>query len=196
MPCNRWCGKEFTREGSLVQSQHRPPQEKPLGARSSVLRTRPWSFGVWVFPATGPQPQVIYRPFCTFPIAVVVIGDRPDSDRHCSLIRIGTRLFIPRVSTAEGCGLRLRYDCCMRENYRAVLRGDRLEWQGDSPVTDGAAVAVEVTVLPDAPSRSEQGAKMAAVLERLGGVDAFSEMDDRVELDRNLREDRDLLGRD
>ena len=67
----------------------------------------------------------------------------------------------PGVSMQVGRLFRLRYNCCVRENYRAVLRGDRLEWEGDGPVVDGGVVAVEVTVLRDAPSRSEQGAKMA-----------------------------------
>lgn len=84
----------------------------------------------------------------------------------------------------------------MGENYRAVLRGDRLEWQGDSPVTDGGAVAVEVTVLRDAPSRSGQGAKMAAILERLARDGAGSGIDNPVAWERDLHEDRDLPGHD
>ncbi len=102
----------------------------------------------------------------------------------------------PGVSMKVGRQFRLRYNCCVKENYRAVLRGDRLEWQGDGPVLDGGAVAVEVTVLRDAPSRSEQGAKMAAILERLAVRGAVTGIDDPVAWERSLREDRDLPGRD
>lgn len=100
------------------------------------------------------------------------------------------------VSTQSGRQFRLRYNCSMRDHYRAVLRGDRLEWQGDGPVLDGGAVAVEVTVLRDSPSRTEQGAKMAAILERLAAGGAVAGIDDPVAWERNLREDRDLPGRD
>lgn len=84
----------------------------------------------------------------------------------------------------------------MGESHRAVLIGDRLEWQCDNPATDGGAVAVEVIVLRNAPSRSGQGVKMAAILESLARGGAVSGIDDPVAWERDLREDRDLPGRD
>lgn len=83
----------------------------------------------------------------------------------------------------------------MRENYRATLKGDRLEWQGDAPAVDGQAVTVQVTLLPDVPSQAHQGARMAAILEQLAAGDAASDIDDPVAWERDLREDRELPDR-
>lgn len=84
----------------------------------------------------------------------------------------------------------------MKENYRAVLKGDRLEWQGARPLADGRAIAVEVTVLRDEASSSEQGAKMAGILQRLATSGAVSRIDDPAAWERNMRGDRDLPSRD
>ena len=81
----------------------------------------------------------------------------------------------------------------VRENYRATLKGDRLEWQGDAPAVEGRAVTVQVTLLHDAPSsQASQGARMADILEQLAAADAVSGIDDPVVWQRNLREDREL----
>ena len=83
----------------------------------------------------------------------------------------------------------------MRKNYRATLKGDRLEWQGEAPVVEGRSVAVQVTLLPELLSRAHQGARMAAILEQLAAGDAISGIDDPVAWERGLREDRELPDR-
>jgi len=83
----------------------------------------------------------------------------------------------------------------VRKNYRATLKGDRLEWQDEAPVVEGRSVAVQVTLLPELPSRAHQGARMAAILEQLAAGDAISGIDDPVAWERGLREDRELPDR-
>jgi hypothetical protein len=87
--------------------------------------------------------------------------------------------------------------------YKAILRGDRLEWRGPTrqhPPTD-RPIAVHVTLLDEPLSetgvREEVlGARMAAALERLAGIHALAEVDDAAAWERATREDRTLPGRD
>lgn len=83
----------------------------------------------------------------------------------------------------------------MRESYRAILRGNRLEWEEGSPGIVDRAVAVRVTLLADATQQAQQGARMAAVLEQLAASRAFEELDDPAAWERHLREERELPNR-
>jgi len=89
--------------------------------------------------------------------------------------------------------------------YKAILRGNGLEWRGNvgKHVPTDRAVAVYVTVLDepltdaDADQRvSGQGARMAAVLEWLAEIHALPDISDAAAWEREARRDRALPGRD
>jgi hypothetical protein len=83
--------------------------------------------------------------------------------------------------------------------YKALLRGDRLEWLGEAPdpQTD-APLPVHVTVLEqERPVAGHApGHAMAALLEKLAERRTFSAITDPVRWQRELREERGLPGRD
>lgn len=87
--------------------------------------------------------------------------------------------------------------------YKAILRGNRLEWRGSArqrPQTDHP-MAVYVTVL-DEPlgevnaSGKGQGARMAAALGRLAEIHALADINDAATWERETRHERALPGRD
>jgi hypothetical protein len=89
----------------------------------------------------------------------------------------------------------------MLRTYKAVLRGDRLEWCGDAPQVTAPEhpVMVHVTLLDEPETeeaRSERGRRMAEALERLAARNAFAEIEDPVEWQRDIRKDRPLPGRE
>jgi len=89
----------------------------------------------------------------------------------------------------------------MLQTYRAVLRGNWLEWLGAAPeqVKDENEITVEVTILGDARAESlerERGLKMAEALEALAKVNALADITDPVAWQREIREDRPLPGRE
>ena len=84
--------------------------------------------------------------------------------------------------------------------YRALLRGDHLEWleEAPEPQTD-APLHVHVTVVlePESPSEAHaRGYAMAALLEQLAERRTFSTIPDPVKWQRELRQDRVLPGRE
>lgn len=85
--------------------------------------------------------------------------------------------------------------------YKAILRGNRLEWSGNArqhPPVD-RPVAVYVTVLDEPMGEvdaSEQGARMATALERLAEIHALAEIEDASSWERETRRERALPGRD
>ena len=83
--------------------------------------------------------------------------------------------------------------------YRALLRGDHLEWleEAPEPQTD-APLRVHVTVLEqESPSEAHaRGYAMAALLEKLAKRHTFSTIPDPVKWQRELRQDRGLPGRE
>ncbi|MBV9791837.1 MAG: hypothetical protein JOZ51_26850 [Chloroflexi bacterium] len=70
----------------------------------------------------------------------------------------------------------------MLNTYKAVLQGDRLEWNDEAPgLTPDQPVAVYVTILDESvPSSSDlsQGQRMAAALERLAATSVFKDVVD------------------
>jgi hypothetical protein len=87
----------------------------------------------------------------------------------------------------------------MMRTYKALLRGDRLEWLGEAPEpqTD-APLSVHVTVLEQEPSAEvhARGHAMAALLEQLAERRTFFPITDPVGWQRELRQERVLPGRD
>ena len=82
------------------------------------------------------------------------------------------------------------------ETYRAILKGNRLEWTDPSPVDLKPDQPVEVTILDEQHQSEDRGKRMAEALEKLAASDAFSEISDPVEWQREIRKDRPLPGRD
>jgi hypothetical protein len=85
--------------------------------------------------------------------------------------------------------------------YKAILRGNRLEWRGNArqhPPVD-RPVAVYVTVLDEPMGEvdaNEQGTRMAAALERLAEMHALADIEDASDWERATRRERALPGRD
>ena len=85
--------------------------------------------------------------------------------------------------------------------YKAILRGNRLEWRGDArqhPAGD-RPVAVYVTVLDEplgAVDAAEQRERMAEALARLAEIHALADIEDASGWERETRLERALPGRD
>ncbi len=87
----------------------------------------------------------------------------------------------------------------MRQTFRALLRGDQLEWTSRRPTVIPAdqPVLVDVTVSEEPfTTKPQSGQSMAAILEQLAQIGSFAEISDPVEWQRDLRADRSLPGRD
>lgn len=88
----------------------------------------------------------------------------------------------------------------MLQTYKAILRGNLLEWDGDAPdnLEGEQKVEVYVTILKetDSSDRAIQGKKMAEALEKLAAVAAPSEITDPSAWQREQRQDRSLPDRD
>jgi hypothetical protein len=83
--------------------------------------------------------------------------------------------------------------------YRALLRGDHLEWLEEAPESQpDAPLRVHVTVLEqESPSEAHaRGHAMAALLEKLAERRTFATIPDPVEWQRDLRQERALPGRE
>ena len=88
----------------------------------------------------------------------------------------------------------------MLQTYKAILRGNHLEWSGETPEQLGGdhALEVHVTILKETatPETRSQGRKMAEALERLAAIAALAEITDPSEWQREQREERSLPDRD
>jgi hypothetical protein len=84
------------------------------------------------------------------------------------------------------------------ETYRAILKGNRLEWIETEPEHLEAEQAVQVTILdsPDEIDVSTQGQRMAKALEQLAATNALIHIQDPSEWQREIRKDRPLPGRE
>lgn len=88
----------------------------------------------------------------------------------------------------------------MLQTYKAILRGNYLDWSGETPqqVEGENAVEVHVTLLEEPATSSvvSQGKRMAEALEKLAGIKALSAIDDPSAWQREQREERSLPDRD
>jgi hypothetical protein len=86
----------------------------------------------------------------------------------------------------------------MIRTYKALLRGNSLEWIGEAPErSEDSPMTVEITVPEEshpAEARS-RGNEMAAILEKLAESGAISDITDPTAWQRDLRRDRSLPGR-
>jgi hypothetical protein len=87
----------------------------------------------------------------------------------------------------------------MQQVYKGILRGDRVEWLGAAPETNGG-VPVQVTVLSQQQvGESDLEARRRRVRDALNALasgGAFAAIQDPVEWQREIRKDRPLPGRD
>ena len=89
----------------------------------------------------------------------------------------------------------------MIETYKAILRGDRLEWSGEAPeqpdTEQGVEVYVTISQSDVTSSRARSNGKaMAEALEKLASSGSVSEISDPSAWQREQRQDRTLPGRD
>ena len=82
------------------------------------------------------------------------------------------------------------------ETYRAILKGNQLEWTDPAPVDLNPEQPVEVTILEERDQTANRGKRMAEALEKLAASDAFSEISDPSAWQREIRKDRPLPGRE
>jgi hypothetical protein len=87
----------------------------------------------------------------------------------------------------------------MVRTYKALLRGNSLEWIGEAPEhSEDHPITVEVIVLEErclSEARS-RGHEMAAILEKLAESGAVSDITDPGAWQRDLRQDHPLPGRE
>ena len=85
----------------------------------------------------------------------------------------------------------------MPHTYKAILKGDRVQWLGDAPDTNGG-IPVQITVVESPPldDAAARGAAMAAALQKLAEAGGIPTIPDPVAWQREIRKDRPLPGRD
>ena len=88
----------------------------------------------------------------------------------------------------------------MLTTYKAILRGDRLEWSDEIPiaVTSDTPITVHVTILDDTDMQVQQrlrGQQMADILAQLAAKRALDGIGDPVTWERDVRHDRSLPDR-
>jgi len=88
----------------------------------------------------------------------------------------------------------------MLNTYRAVLRGQLLEWLYEQPknLPTDQAVAVHVTILDETSplAKKQQGRRMVAALEQLAKMNASVSAVDARQWEREVRQERLLPGRE
>ncbi len=84
----------------------------------------------------------------------------------------------------------------MPETYRAIVRGNTIEWEGDAP-DPGNAVKVDVKVRQSSYLEVQEpnGRRAMAALERIAQKGGISSIVDPVAWQREIRKDRPLPGR-
>lgn len=85
----------------------------------------------------------------------------------------------------------------MLKTFKAVLKGNVIEWIDEAPQLGDQSIAVHITVLEEdlGSDVASRGQRMAEVLEKLAANRAFSEVDPMV-WQREVRYDRSIPGRD
>ena len=89
----------------------------------------------------------------------------------------------------------------MLHTYKAILRGNQIEWSDTPPaeLVPERPVAVHVTILEEsdqAPESVSPGHQMAAILEQLAQIHAFADLADPAAWGRDIRNDRILPERE
>ena len=83
--------------------------------------------------------------------------------------------------------------------YTAEVVGNKITWLGQSPPESENGIPFRVSVLLAQPpdlAQAERGRLVGEALRNLAAMDAFADIDDAVEWQREQRRDRPLPGRD
>ena len=80
--------------------------------------------------------------------------------------------------------------------YKAILHSDRVEWLSGKPETNEQMEVRVNTPIKRWKSETERKAALGAALEALAESGAFSDIEDPVAWQREIRKDRPLPGRD
>jgi len=88
----------------------------------------------------------------------------------------------------------------MVTTYKAILRGNQLEWSDEAPasLTSDGPVTVQVTILDDLDllaQKQRRGQPMADILAHLASKQALNHIPDPVTWEREVRQDRPLPDR-
>ena len=85
----------------------------------------------------------------------------------------------------------------MKRAYKAILRGDRVEWLNGAPDEQGPLL-VEITVTKELDPDEEAilSKPVSQLFQELADMGAFSEIEDPVAWQREIRKDRPLPGRE
>jgi hypothetical protein len=88
----------------------------------------------------------------------------------------------------------------MLATYKAILKGNHLEWREEAPeaLPRDRELAVMVTILdePASPNLTGRGSRMAETLEKLANSGGIRGIDDPLRWERDLRREPPLPGRD
>ena len=86
----------------------------------------------------------------------------------------------------------------MQRIFEAILKGNLLEWANEVPRQGDRPVRVYVTLQEERSTLSAQlrRQRIVEILEKIATNNAFAEISDPVEWQRDLRQDRPLPGRD
>jgi hypothetical protein len=80
----------------------------------------------------------------------------------------------------------------MPQTYKAIIRGDQIEWL-EHPPENPDPVQVQITFLEESASETvlERGRVMAEALAALAGRDAFARISDPIAWQRETRSERE-----
>lgn len=84
----------------------------------------------------------------------------------------------------------------MLETYKAIIHGDKIEWEKDAPqiLDEKNSIAVYITVIDEIDNLPD-GKKMAEVLQTLALKGGISAIENPSEWQREQRRERNLAGR-
>jgi hypothetical protein len=85
----------------------------------------------------------------------------------------------------------------MKQVFKAILHGDRVEWLNGAPDEKGPLL-VEITVTKELDPKEEAllSKPVSELFQALADSGAFSEIEDPVAWQREIRKDRPLPGRE
>ncbi len=88
----------------------------------------------------------------------------------------------------------------MLRTYKAILKDNYVEWEGDvnGRISKGSAVPVQITLLDESVTPEDivyRGKRMVSALNKLAEIHAFSDIVDPKTWEREIRRDRQLPDR-
>ncbi|MEG4343483.1 hypothetical protein QUB70_09360 [Microcoleus sp. A003_D6] len=86
----------------------------------------------------------------------------------------------------------------MQRIFEAILKGNLLEWANEFPRQGDRPVRVYVTLQEERSTLSAEfrRQRIVEILEKIAANNVFADISNPVEWQRDLRQDRPLLGRD